>query len=234
MIKIYLLFICIFTIVRSNDYSAFNQAVFTAHNRARTDPRYFAQMAEDDKLKFIYDGSGNPTTQQCLDSGFVAQSTSCSSRLNTQEGISAWEEAVTYLMSFTTTLSALTWSEGLSQACYDHAADTGPNDLTGHDGSDSSTFQTRIARYSSASTIGENIAYANFENGYDVILQLIIDDGVSSRGHRDNILNADYTHIGVSCGCHASYTEMCCITYGKDVTENDPSLTADAAPQLST
>lgn len=190
-------------------------------------------MAEDDKAKFIYDGSGNPTTQQCLDSGFVAESTTCSSRLNTNEGITAWNEAVTF-MSAAAALPALTWSNGLSQACFDHIKDQGPTGATGHTGSDSSTPGTRISRYTTWNSWGENIAYSNVENGYDVILQLIIDDGVSTRGHRDNIMNADFTHVGVSCGCHSTYTEMCCIAYGKNVAESNPSMTLDSAPQLST
>ena len=35
-----------------------------------------------------------------------------------------------------------------------------------------------------------------------VILQLLIDDGVASRGHRNNCLNNDYTLCGIASGSH--------------------------------
>ena len=62
----------------------------------------------------------------------------------------------------------------------------------------------------------------------------LIDDGVPSRGHRTNIMNPDFTHLGVSCGCHKSYGEMCCFNYGISVVPKNPSLVSAAAPQLNT
>ena len=104
------------TFVLANDYSDLNEAVFEAQNKARTEPEYFAAYAQYQiDNEFIYDGSGNPTTQLCLDDDFIAQSTTCSSRLNTNEGSSAWEEVATDLDTYTA-ISELTWSEGLSQA----------------------------------------------------------------------------------------------------------------------
>jgi len=34
---------------------------------------------------------------------------------------------------------------------------------------------------------------------------------------RENLFNAAFTHVGISCGCHASKVEVCCFAYGKDV-----------------
>ena len=53
-------------------------------------------------------------------------------------------------------------------------------------------------------SVGENLAYATYEDddGVDVIMQFIIDDGVTGRGHRANIFNTEWTHVGIACGCH--------------------------------
>ena len=46
---------------------------------------------------------------------------------------------------------------------------------------------------------------------------MVVDDGHPGRGHQDNLLSTDFTHSGVSCGCHEKHGDVCCIMYGKDV-----------------
>jgi hypothetical protein len=154
--------------------------------------------------------------------------------MSTFEGADAWREASEFLTYNQPEQEYLKWSEGLSQACYDHIRDQGPQGGNGHIGSNGSGPSDRIYKYVTTSMTGENIAYSDYNNGEEVILQLIIDDGVPSRGHRNNIFESGFTHMGVSCGCHTLYKEMCCIAYGKDLKEKDPNMQAFNAPQLST
>lgn len=215
------------------NYEALNYASFEAHNLARTNPQAYAKMAQDElDNKFVYDRNGNPTRSICLAPDFTPKSNVCYYTLSTQEGAKAWKEAVTALNSAPSGLQPLQWSEGLAQACYDHIRDSGPSGLTGHTGSDGSSPDERVRRYIDATMTGENLAYSDAQTGTDMILQLLVDDGVPDRGHRHNILEKEFTHIGISCGCHTQYTEMCCYAYGRDVKEKNPSKKADVAPQL--
>jgi uncharacterized protein YkwD len=229
--------LCLFAGVLAgpNDYADLNTAVFVAHNKARTNPQYFAQLAKDQlENKFVYDRSGNPTNTMCLAKDFIPKENVCYFTLTTFEGPKAWREATDVLNKRTEKLDYLKWSEGLSQACYDHIRDQGPKGNNGHVGSDGSGPSDRIKKYVTTMMTGENLAYSDVDNGEDVILQLIIDDGVPSRGHRKNIFEKDFTHMGVSCGCHTMYNEVCCIAYGKDVQEKDSNMQAFAAPTLNT
>ena len=63
----------------------------------------------------------------------------------------------------------------------------------------------RMNRHGRASgSWAENIAYGN-NDAIEIVMQLFIDDGVSSRGHRDNIVGA-YGEVAVSNCCHSTYT----------------------------
>lgn len=53
-------------------------------------------------------------------------------------------------------------------------------------------------------TLGENIMYGG-DTPLEAILSLAIDDGVPSRGHRDNIFNGDFWHTGVAVHSHTNY-----------------------------
>ena len=234
-ISILLIILIVMTLGGHSDYEDLNRAVFEAQNIARVYPQYFADLAEYEiENKFVYDRNQNPTKTLWLEENFVPKSNRCYNQLSSFEGASAWQELVDNFSGFESKLEPLIWSEGLSQACYDHVQDIGPNSITGHTGSDFSSPFDRIDRYVTSNGAGENLGFSDAVNGEDVILQLLIDDGVSNRGHRKNIMNADFTHAGVSCGCHTYYTEVCCIAYGINAQDIKPSFKANVAPQLKT
>lgn len=50
----------------------------------------------------------------------------------------------------------------------------------------------------------ENCSFGKYR-AKDIVLQLLIDEGVASLGHRRNILNGEYTKLGVAFGEHKKY-----------------------------
>ena len=105
------------------------------------------------------------------------------------------------------------WNDGLMKACRDHVKDTGPTGATGHTGVDGSNMQIRIGRYMKwERTIGENIMYTS-NTPLQVLTDLAIDDGVSSRGHRRNIFNGAFAHVGIYTGPHKTYGRQTVLDY---------------------
>jgi hypothetical protein len=91
--------------------------------------------------------------------------------------------------------------------CNSHAGDIGGKGMMSHNGSDGQDPFQRINSTGVAhNTAAENIyAGGKDSTAQDIIISLVIDDGVSSRGHRSNIFNAALT--GATCGIedHTSY-----------------------------
>jgi len=109
--------------------------------------------------------------------------------------------------------------KGLSQAAKDHVADTGPKGITGHNGSNGSSMTDRINRHGKwGSGASENISYGH-NAAREIVLQLLIDDGVETRGHRKNIMNGASKCVGVAVGTHAKYRYMCVQNFAVDYTD---------------
>ena len=58
----------------------------------------------------------------------------------------------------------------------------------------------------------ENIAFGD-NQARQVVIQLLVDDGVPGRGHRDNILDGRWGAEGAACGPHRDYRQICVMDY---------------------
>jgi len=110
-------------------------------------------------------------------------------------------------------------SLALWKAARDHAKDLGKGGKTGHVGTDGSDLSQRIKRYGTwKSGISENCSYG-FDDPLAIMLQLLIDDGVPSRGHRMNILAPGMRYIGTSIQPHAKYYSNCVQDFAVGIDE---------------
>lgn len=192
------------TIKKSDiDYlSVLEKEVIDEVNLARTEPKKYAEFIE--AMKPFFKGTLFQEPDKIA--------------IQTNEGVKAVDEAVKFLKS-QEALSALTPSKGLSLASKDHVKDTGPKGVVGHTGTDGSNPFQRISRYgTNKGYSGENISYG-FNTARAIVIQLIVDDGVASRGHRKNIFSPNFKTIGAGYGTHTQYGHMCVQNFGGDFTE---------------
>ena len=130
----------------------------------------------------------------------------------TSEGAAPLEECIRELER-TSPLSTLSPQKGLVLAARSHAADQARTGATGHTGSDGSSMVTRVNRYGEWSkSAGENISYG-YNEARKIVISLLIDDGVPSRGHRTNLLNNSFNVVGIGVGPHRTYRKMCVMDF---------------------
>ncbi len=137
--------------------------------------------------------------------------------LRTKEGLTGVNEAIRFLRRVQP-VGALNLSPGIARAAADHVADQA-NGTLGHDGSDRSNPGVRMNRHGSWSVRwGENIAYGK-STAREIVMALIIDDGLRSRKHRENIFNPAFNYAGAAVGAHARYRTVCSIDFAGGYAE---------------
>lgn len=130
-------------------------------------------------------------------------------RIILKEGILAVNEAIQALKR-SQPLPVLSLSRGLTLSARDHARDLVRNSMTGHTGSDGSKVGIRANRHGAwQRAVGENISYGA-TSARDIVIGLLVDDGVPDRGHRTIILSPAYLTVGIALEYqHPNYGQVC-------------------------
>lgn len=171
--------------------AAFETAALAALNAARTDPQAYAERVR--RFRQVYrDGRIEYPGEIPVE---------------TQEGVAAVDEAIAFLER-QEPRGPVTRSEALDRAATMHVEDQGRSGGDGHAGSDGSSPFDRMRRTGRWYAMGEAIAYGP-HRPEDIVMQLIIDDGVPDRGHRTTLFNPTYQLVGVACGPHPRWRTIC-------------------------
>lgn len=105
----------------------------------------------------------------------------------------------------TNKMEPLKMSVALSEVSKMHALDMGGLGEVGHSSSDGTSFAERVrSKAKAGGMIAENCDYGH-ESALDIVMALLIDDGIESLGHRKNILEPKYQWVGIAIEDHKTY-----------------------------
>lgn len=130
----------------------------------------------------------------------------------TREGIAPLIECIKVLKE-SGPAPVLMPAEGLANAAAELVTDQQKHGGIGHITQKGLTPQKRIEKYGNWDICSaEDITYGSFE-ARQIVIALLIDDGVAERSHRKNILNTCFHFAGPNYGKHPNYLSMCAIDY---------------------
>lgn len=176
----------------SNDLNNASQAVLDEINAVRQNPQQFIIYLEEYRKQF----SGSRVKEP---DGKI---------MTTVEGVSAVDEAIAFLKNLKT-VEPLQMMEGLIKAADLQLRDLSINPALGHTGADGSSFDERIKRFGTIKgKLGENIAFRQ-SSARGIVLTWIIDDGISSRLHRQNLFDSEFKNAGIAYGNESGGRGMC-------------------------
>jgi uncharacterized protein YkwD len=140
--------------------------------------------------------------------------------LESVEGKKNVEEVIAILKE-TRPLVEFKLADGLIKATADHSQDMIKNNKTGHRGSNGSLPEDRVNIYGTAlDGVNENISYGA-KTARDVVLTMLIDDGVANRSHRKNLLNPNFKVVGLSVGETKAAGIHCVIVFASSFTDKN-------------
>ncbi len=174
------------------------QTIIAEMNRCRMNPENYAKTALKKHLSRFVDENTYRMANGTL--------------IMTNEGSKRVQDAINELIKMQP-VEPLTYDEDLAKAARFHCEDTGPSGLIGHNSSDGTSMNNRLRGYvKDRKVLGENIDYGN-SCAEDIVVSLVIDDGVPSRGHLKNIMKSSFRHAGAAIGPHKLYGFMCAIDF---------------------
>lgn len=179
------------------------QEILNEINEARANPLKFALYLEDykkifkDKTAYYKDGRA----------------------IVTMEGTAVIDEAIAFLKALPK-LPPYNLSKGLSTAANSQLTDLRENSSLGHFGKDGSNLMQRLSRFGSYGNLtAENITYIT-PNVRDIVISMIVDDGVKHRGHRKNIFSRDFKQIGPAFGKSLKDENLCVVIFADSFKES--------------
>jgi uncharacterized protein YkwD len=158
------------------------QGLLAEMNKVRTNPQSYIAHLEEYKKLFKGKNVDYPSFMMI-----------------TLEGTKAVDEAIKFLQS-APKLEPLQYSTGLTKAAKLQLTDLMENYALGHTGKDGSNIPKRLARFGKVGKLGGENIMNQFSNPKDVVMLLIIDDGLKQRGHRKNIFNKTFKQVGIAFG----------------------------------
>lgn len=199
------LVVCLFLLTAVNfaqsSPSEIEQALLKELNAVRTNPQSYIAYLEEHKKLFKGKNVEYPNVVML-----------------TYEGTKAVDEAINFLKK-QSKLEPLTYSNGLTKPAKLQLTDLMENYSLGHTGKDGSNLPKRISRFGKGGKLYAENIMDQLSNPRDIVMLMIIDDGLKGRGHRKNIFNKTFKQVGIAYGIGKNNSPVSVMVFADNFTE---------------
>lgn len=129
----------------------------------------------------------------------------------TSEGIAALDEAIRFLDT-AAPVAPLQRLDQLDHACAKLAKHLEEEGAVAH-GVDEFALEKRLVdTMGEMGMMAENLSFG-WKDPKEVVMQMVIDDGIKTRGHRSSLFSTEFSHFGVASGPHKLYHHMTVVNF---------------------
>ena len=125
-------------------------------------------------------------------------------QIQTLEGKAAYNEAILFLEN-QEPVNPLTKEIKLSYAAQDLAKDIGERGIVSHQDKEGNYVSERIEKYCEWDYCANEVIEVSSRNVKDILISLLVDDGVRDRPDRRALFQNIYNYVGIYCGQHNEY-----------------------------
>ena len=125
-------------------------------------------------------------------------------QIQTLEGKAAYEDAILFLEE-QKPVDPLTKEIKLSYAAQDLVKDIGVRGMVSHQDKEGNFVSERIEKYCEWDYCANELIEVSSKNPQDILISLLVDDGVRNRPDRRALFQHIYNYVGIACGAHSEY-----------------------------
>ena len=180
------------------DFIAIQRDLFIELNNLRKNPKSYIPLIE--------------LEMKSLKKSNILKKRDSNLQIQTVEGKDAYIEAINFLQN-QEGVPPVKEESRLNSAALDLVKDIGTRGVVSHQDQYGQYVSERIEKYCEWDYSASEVIEVSSKNPKDILISLIVDDGLKNRPDRMTLFNPAYNFVGISCGMHSEYEIVTVIVF---------------------
>ena len=181
------------------DYNSIQIQLYEELNSLRENPKRYISLIEKQMKTIKKNGVLNKENSNL--------------QIQTIEGKAAYEEAIQFLEK-QKPVPPLVKDAKLSYAAQDLVKDIGERGVVTHRDKKGQFTSERIEKYCEWESCANEVIEVSSKNPQDILISLLVDDGIKNRSDRKALFQDSYNFVGISSGPHCEYEIVTVFVFG--------------------